>query len=122
MVLTFKSCEPVDIEFPLPTWTAEVDLNAKGIRKPWVQSHLPTLVVIDVSDEQWDQLFDILGPFSSESFAVWCVSRRFKLSCLLHCLLLSAVCTTLLQPQRHQQLLCTLQAPLCTLMQLWPSL
>ena len=66
MVLTFKSCEPLEIEFPLPLWTAEVDLTSKGMCKLWVQSHLPTLMVIDVSTEQWDHLFYLLGPFSSE--------------------------------------------------------
>ena len=66
MVLTFKSCEPLEIEFPLPLWTAEVDLTSNGMCKLWVQSHLPTLMVIDVSAEQWDHLFYLLGPFSSE--------------------------------------------------------
>ena len=66
MVLTFKSCEPLEIELPLPVWKAQVDLASKGTLKPWAQSHMPTLVVIDVSTEQWDHLFDLLGPFSSK--------------------------------------------------------
>jgi hypothetical protein len=82
MVLTFQSCEPLEIELPLPVWKAQVDLASKGTLKPWVQSHMPTLVVIDVNTEQWDHLFDLLGPFSSKC------RRR-----LLYCAFTSSKCS-----------------------------
>ena len=66
MVLTFQSCDPLEIELPLPVWEAQHDLASKGTCKPWAQSHMPTLVVIDVNTEQWDHLFPLLGPFSSK--------------------------------------------------------